>query len=97
MRLSCVLPIFRFARRERHRARIYRKAVADTLLFKDKYLFINGTNISILNYAFFWDVMPCGSCKTRRLGGTYRLSPPLSRLKSINELGTVPLTLILSC
>jgi hypothetical protein len=23
--------------------------------------------------AFFWDVMPCGSCKKRRSGGTYRL------------------------
>jgi hypothetical protein len=21
----------------------------------------------------FWDVTPCGSCKNRRLGGTYRL------------------------
>jgi positive regulator of sigma E activity len=23
--------------------------------------------------AVFWDVTPCGSCKNRRLGGTYRL------------------------
>jgi hypothetical protein len=23
--------------------------------------------------AIFWDVMPCGSCKNRHCGGTYRL------------------------
>jgi hypothetical protein len=23
--------------------------------------------------AVFWDVTPCGSCKNRRFGGTYRL------------------------
>jgi hypothetical protein len=23
--------------------------------------------------AVFWDVMPCGSCKNRRFGGTWRL------------------------
>jgi hypothetical protein len=23
--------------------------------------------------AVFWEVMPCGSCKNRRFGGTYRL------------------------
>jgi hypothetical protein len=25
------------------------------------------------NSAVFWDVMPCGSCKNRRFGGSYRL------------------------
>jgi hypothetical protein len=24
----------------------------------------------------FWDVTPCGCCKNRRFGGTYRLHPP---------------------
>jgi hypothetical protein len=23
--------------------------------------------------AVFWDVMPCGSCKNRRFGGTYHV------------------------
>jgi hypothetical protein len=23
----------------------------------------------------FWDVTPCGSCKNRRFGGTYRFHP----------------------
>jgi hypothetical protein len=26
--------------------------------------------------AVFWDVMPCGSCRNRRFGGTYRLHLP---------------------
>jgi hypothetical protein len=25
-----------------------------------------------LKNAIFWDVMPCGSCKSRHFGGTYR-------------------------
>jgi hypothetical protein len=32
----------------------------------------------------FWDVTPCGSCKNRHLGGTYRLPPGVK----IGELGT---------
>jgi hypothetical protein len=27
----------------------------------------------ILKNAVFWDVTPCGSCKNRRIGETYRL------------------------
>jgi hypothetical protein len=33
----------------------------------------------------FWDVTPCGSCKNRRFGGSYRLFMRVSR---IGELGT---------
>jgi hypothetical protein len=34
---------------------------------------------------FFWDVTPCGSCKNRRFGGTYRL---YLQDEKIVELGT---------
>jgi hypothetical protein len=27
----------------------------------------------------FWDVTPCGSCKNRSLGGTWRQGPPKRR------------------
>jgi hypothetical protein len=30
------------------------------------------TAMAVMN-AVFWDVTPCGSCKERRFGGTYRL------------------------
>jgi hypothetical protein len=33
----------------------------------------------------FWDVTPCGSCKNRRFGGTYRR---LHQDDNIGELGT---------
>jgi hypothetical protein len=33
----------------------------------------------------FWDVTPCGSCKNRRFGGTWRL---LHQVTRIGELGT---------
>jgi hypothetical protein len=33
----------------------------------------------------FWDVTPCGSCKDRRFGGTWRL---LHQGEKIGELGT---------
>jgi hypothetical protein len=35
---------------------------------------LRSTNASKLRHknAVFWDVMPCGSCKNRRSGGTYR-------------------------
>jgi hypothetical protein len=32
--------------------------------------------------AVFWDVTPCGSCKNRRLGGTYRLHQHLATKQS---------------
>jgi hypothetical protein len=38
----------------------------------------------------FWDVTPCGSCKKRRFGGTWRL---LHQGDKIGELGTTQLQL----
>jgi hypothetical protein len=42
------------------------------------------TNVNLKN-AVFWDEMPCGSCKNRRVGGTYRLH---HHGEIISELGT---------
>jgi hypothetical protein len=33
----------------------------------------NKTNSMAIKNGIFWDIMPCGSCKNRRFGGTYRL------------------------
>jgi hypothetical protein len=41
--------------------------IAPTILFQG----LENQNKS--RNAVFWDVTPCGSCKDRRLGGTYRL------------------------
>jgi hypothetical protein len=38
-----------------------------------------------LKNGVFWDVTPCGSCKNRRFGGTWRL---LHQMTKIGELGT---------
>jgi hypothetical protein len=35
--------------------------------------------------AVFWDVTPCGSCKNKRFGGTYRLH---HHGEKISEFGT---------
>jgi hypothetical protein len=35
-----------------------------------------------LKNGVFWDVMPCGSCKNRRFGGTYKSHTALTFLKT---------------
>jgi hypothetical protein len=42
------------------------------------------TTVTMKN-GVLWDVTPCGSCKNRRFGGTYRL---LHQDDKIGELGT---------
>jgi hypothetical protein len=38
-----------------------------------KYVRFEGFTAVIMKNGVFWDVTPCGSCKNRRFGGTYRL------------------------
>jgi hypothetical protein len=40
--------------------------------------------VEYIKNGVFWDVMPCGSCKNRRFGGTLRL---LHQGDKIGELG----------
>jgi hypothetical protein len=47
-----------------------------------------GPTSAILKNGVFWDVTPCGSCKNRHFGGTYRLfhQGDLVFLRSVRRL-----------
>jgi hypothetical protein len=65
-------------------------------LQKDHVRFDVFTAVTMKN-ALFWDVKPCGSCRNRRFGGTYRLHHQdeknrRARNVSGNQLATIILT-----
>jgi hypothetical protein len=52
---------------------MYRYSVVQKLFVTSAYIISESITIEQVKNADFWDVTPCGSCKNRRFGGTYRL------------------------
>jgi hypothetical protein len=55
------------------------------LVYEELHDLYPSQTVNRMKNGVFWVVMPCGSCKDRRFGGTWRL---LHQGEKIGELGT---------